>query len=299
MIPVPVAAMTLLLAPIVAAAATHFTLTSSPAVPRSIGRDTTACLDTLHASDSVSAVVTIRVRPQDPKTTLPPDFEGLFAQEIGSRLRGPRSLHLSVMVGWNQCSSGSPGCTGGVLTLGSQAYATAHSTGALSRIGVLDFSLTSALSDSLRTVLERIGQEKMSPPFFNGKDSIPLKISIGVQQHFDTVPPYRRLFRVNLPHYNLPFTGAEWPKDAKAPKYPSIAESRGVGDSVAVTFTVLADGTVPPESIEVLAGRYIEFIRAVFERLATARYLPARIGGCPVASRGFQSFAFKVPQRSR
>lgn len=293
MIPTRVAALALLLAPIVAGAATHFTSMSSPAAPRTVVRDTTNCLDTLHASDSVSAVVTMSVHPQDPKTKLPPDFEGLFVQEIGSRLKVQGSLPLGVMVGWNPCDV-SHDCVGGVLTFGSHAYATAHPTGELSRIGVIDFSLTPAFSDRVRTVLEGIGQEKMSPPFFDRKDSIPLKISIGVEQHFDTVPPHRRLFRVNLPHYDLPFTYAKWPKNAKGPKYPSIAETRGVGDSVAVTLTILANGTVAPQSVEVHSGRYIDFIRSVFDRLATARYLPAHVGGCPVATWGIQSFTFKT-----
>ncbi len=294
MIPTRVAALALLLGPIVAGAATHVTSTSSPDASRTVVRDTTGCLDTLHASDSVSAAVTISVRPQNPKTTLPPDFEGLFAQEISSRLKVPGSLLLGVMTGWNECYSASHRCEGGVLMLGSNAYATAHHTGELSRIGVIDFSLTPAFSDSVRRVLERIGQVKMSPPFFDRTDSIPLKISIGVEQHSDTVPPHRRLFRVNLPHYNLPFTFAEEPKNAKAPKYPSIAETRHVGDSVAVTFTILADGTVAPQSVEVQTGHYVDFIRSVFDWLAKARYLPAHMGGCPVASRAGQSFAFKM-----
>ena len=294
MIPTRVAALALFLAPIVAGAATHFTSTSSPVAPRTVVRDTTSCLDTLHASDSISVVVTMSVRPQDAKTTLPPDFEGLFVQEISSRLKAPRSLLLGVMVGWNQCDSAGHRCKDGVLTFGSTAYATAHPTGALSRIVVIDPSLTPAFADSVRAVLERIGQEKMSPSFFNKTDSIPLRISIGIEQHSDTIPSHRHLFRVALPHYNLPFTLADWPKDAKAPKYPSIAETRRVGDSVAVTFTVLADGTVDPRSVDVRAGYYFDFVQSVFDHLATARYLPAYVGGCRVATRAGQSFTFKM-----
>jgi hypothetical protein len=180
---------------------------------------------------------------------------------------------------------------------GTQAYATAHSTGALSRIRVLDYLLVPAFSERVRAVLETISEEKMSPPFLNREDSIALNIGIGVQWQADTVPAHRRLFRIKLPRYNLPFSPAGWPKDAKAPIYPSIAETRGVSDSVAVTFTVLADGTVPTQSIEVQAGHNIEIIRAVYERLSTAKYLPGHVGGCAVASRGLQSFMFKMPGR--
>lgn len=285
----------ILLAPIVAAADTRVTSQTSLAASRTAVPDTTGCLDTLHASDSVSGVVTMTVRPQDPKTKLPPDFEGLFAQEISSRLKVQGKLPLSVMLEWRPCSPNHD-CVGGVLVFGSHAYATAHQSGELSRIGVIDFSLTPSFSDSVRAVLERIGREKMSPPFFDGKDSIPLRISIGVEQNFDTVPPYRRLFRVNLPHYNLPFSYAQLPKNAKAPKYPPIAERRGVEDSVDVTLTILADGTVSLQSVDVNAGHYREFIQSVFDWFPTARYLPGHVGSCPVATWGRQTYTFKVPR---
>lgn len=287
----------ILLAPIVAGAATHFTSATLPATRETIAHDTTACLDTLHASDSISAVVTMSVRARDAKTTLPPDFEGLLVQEISSRLKAPRSLLLGVIAGWDQCdATGHHGCKGAVVTFGSNAYATAHPTGELSRIGVVDLSLTPTFADSVRAVLEKIGKEKMSPPFFDGRDSIPLRISIGVQQYPDTLQAHRPLFRISIPHYKLPFTFAEWPKNAKGPKYPSFAESRGVGDIIAVTFTILADGRVDPQSMDVQAGHYFDFVQSVFDHLAAVRYLPAHLGGCSVAMRGGQSFAFKVPR---
>jgi hypothetical protein len=234
------------------------------------------------------------VNPQDPKAKLPRDFEGLFVQEVSSRLKVQGKLALGVMLGWRPCSPNHD-CVGGVLAFGSHAYATAHPTGALSRISVIDFTMTPPFSESVRAVLEKIGQEKMSPPFLDTSDSIPLRISIGVEQNFDTVPPYRRLFRVNLPHYNLPFTYAKWPKNAKGPKYPLVAEGSGIEDSVDLTLTILADGTVSPQSVDVHAGHYREFVQAVFERLATARYLPARVGSCAVATWGRQTFMFKRP----
>jgi TonB family protein len=281
-----------MLAPILVGAATDFTQGHS-ADGRPAAQDTTGCLDTLRASDSVSAVVKMSVGPQDRKAKLPADFEGLFVQEFRSRLNVPKNLPLGVMVGWKPCDSVSHRCAGGVLMFGSHGYFIAHPTGTLSRIGVVDLSLTPAFSDSVRAVLERISQEKMSP-FLNSKDSIPLKISIGVEQHSDTVPTVRHLFRVTIPRYNLPFTYAAYPKDAKPPKYPSIAERRGVGDSVGVTFTVLHDGSVAPQSVDVQAGTYRDFMQSVFDRLATTRYVPANVGGCRVATWVRQNFVFNM-----
>lgn len=283
-----------LLAPLLVGAAAQFSSTYSPTPRPPLSRDTTECLDTLHAGDSLSGIVTMTVRPQDRKTVLPSDFEGLFVQEFRSRLKVPRNLPLSVMVGWRPCEPASGRCASGVLMLGSHAYVTAHPEGGLSRIAVVDMSLTPAFADSVRVVLERIGAENMSP-FFSRADSIPLEIAIRVELPSDSAPPGRHLLLIKIPHYKVPFTPAGGAKDPKKPKYPSIAERNRIGDSVAVTFTILPDGTVAPQSIDVHAGYYRNFTRSVLDNLVTTSYTPAHIGACPVASRVFQAFAFKVP----
>jgi hypothetical protein len=286
-------ALSVLSAPLIAAGAMRFSEPDRPQPASGVVRDTVGCLDTLHASDSVNAVIKMSVRPQERKTKLPPDFEGLFVQEFRSRLKVPSNLPLSVMRGWAPCDSASHKCVGGVLMLGSQAYATIHRDGAVSRILVIDLALTPALADTVRVVLLRMANEK-AVPFFNGPDSIPLDISIDVEQHPDTVPAWRHLFRTTIPHYGLQFTPAEWPKNAKGPKYPSIAERARVADSVTLTFAILSDGTVAPQSVDLQAGHYTDFIRSVFERMATMHYVPGRIGNCHVATWETQSFVFKI-----
>lgn len=213
-------------------------------------------------------------------------------QEFRSRLKVPSNLPLSVMQGWTPCDSVSRKCLGGVLMLGSQAYATAHPDGAVSRIMVIDLALTPALADTVRVVLLRMANDK-AVPFFNGPDSIPLDISIHVEDRPDTVPEWRHLFRATIPHYASQFTPAQVPKNTRGPKYPSIAELEQVTDSVALTFSILSDGTVAPQSVDLQAGHYKDFIHSVFERLATVRYTPARIGTCPVATWEKQSFVFR------
>ena len=287
-------ALSVLAAPLIAGGAVRFSEPdrAQPA-PRAV-RDTVGCLDTLHATDSVAAVIKMTVKPQDSKTRLPPDFDGLFVQEFRSRLKVPSNLPLSVVQGWAPCDSVRHTCAGGVLMLGSQAYATAHSDGAVSRIVVIDLALTPALADTVRIVLLRMANDK-AVPFFNGPDSIPLDISIHVEQHPDTVPVWRHLFRAKIPHYASQFSPAEWPKNARGPKYPSIAERSGVPDSIALTFSILSDGTVAPQSVDLRAAHYTDFVRAVFDRIATVRYVPGRIGSCPVATWEMQTFLFKIP----
>jgi len=287
------AGLSILIAPIIAAGTTQFAEHTSVVVRPNSGGDTVGCLDTLHVNDSLIAIVTMSVTPKDRKTKLPPDFEGLFVQEFRSHLKVPEHLPLSVVLGWSPCDSASHKCVGGALMLGSQAYATAHPGGTLTRIMTVDFALTPTLSDSVRSALQKLSDEK-SVPFFTQPDSIPLDISIHVEQHSDTVPRYRHLFRTKIPHYGSEFSEAAWPKNARGPKYPSIAERSGVSDSVVMTFTIMPDGTVAPQSVDVHSGRYIEFIRAVFDRMATMRYVPGRVGNCQVATWQTQTFVFKA-----
>jgi hypothetical protein len=287
-------ALSVLAAPMIAGGAVRFSELDRPQPASGALRDTVGCLDTLHATDSVTAVIKMTVKPQDSKTKLPPDFEGLFVQEFRSRLKVPSNLPLSVMEGWTPCDSAGHKCAGGVLMIGSQAYATAHRDGAVSRIAVVDFALTPALADTVRAVLQMMAKEK-AVPFFGGPDSIPLDISIHTEQRPDTVPAWRHLFRARIPHYASPYSSAEWPKNARGPKYPSIAERSLVQDSIALTFSILSDGTVAPQSVDLQAAHYTDFVRAVFDRIATMRYVPGRIGSCPVATWEAQTFLFKVP----
>jgi hypothetical protein len=164
-------------------------------------------MDTLHATDSVNALIKMSIKPQDPKGNLPKDFEGLFVQEFRSRLKLPARLPLSVMLGWAPCDTVAQTCDAGALMVGSQAYATAHSNGTLSRIDVVDVTLTPVFSDSIAALLGRMSEQK-AVPFFEAPDSIPLDISIAVEQNPDSVPVYRHLFRARIPRFGRQFN---WP----------------------------------------------------------------------------------------
>ena len=68
-------------------------------------------------------VIKMIVAPQDPKTTLPRDFESLFVQEFRSHFGIPGKLPLSVVMGTPPCDSLGSRCVGGILSLGAVAYA--------------------------------------------------------------------------------------------------------------------------------------------------------------------------------
>ncbi|HUQ98693.1 MAG TPA: TonB family protein [Gemmatimonadaceae bacterium] len=244
-------------------------------------------------SDSVKAVVKMSVRPLDPRAKVPADLEAFFVQEFRSRMNRPAVLALSVMSGWDPCDERANRCKSGVLMFGTRGYVTAHSTGKLSRVSMVDLSQTPAFVDSVKSALDAMTRD-LAGPNPGSHDSVPLRFAIELEQHADTVPANRKLFTISIPHYNLPLVLADYPKNARPPRYPNVAELRGVEGEVTVSFTVLENGSVAPESVDLEKAYYREFIQSVFTALATTRYLPARIGSCPVASWVKQSFQFRV-----
>jgi hypothetical protein len=272
----------------------------SPALASTAHRnkpDTITCLDTLRTSDSTTAVVKMSVNPQNKKTMLPKDFEGLVAQEFRSRFKLPPSLPLSVMRGWDSCDTTGvrQTCASGVLLIGITVYATAQSDGTLSNISAVDLSLTPEFSDSVLSVLLQMSKERLIP-FFTSPNSIPLEISIWPEGNADTVARERQLFRARIPRYRLQFKGAIWTSNRDLPKYPRNAEMSGVGDTLVLTYTILGNGTVAPTSIDLRSGHYRDFVKPVVTSLMNSTFEPASIGGCRVATWVTHQFMF-LPHR--
>jgi TonB family protein len=253
------------------------------------------CLDTLHVTDSISTIVKRSVTPQDPKDALPPDFEGLFAEEFRSHFKAPPKLPLSVVTGWQPCDSLSSRCAGGVLNVGVVAYVTAHASGELSDIQVVDIALTPDLAESVRAALDAMSEEEEVPPM-GRLDSLPLALQISPEDHPDTVPTIRHVFKAKAPHYDSPFSYATMPMAGIDARYPLKARLAGLEDSVTLAFTVESDGTIAPESIDLLSATYGDFVVSVVDALEKTRYHPARLGDCAVATRVKQRFMFRAPQ---
>jgi hypothetical protein len=253
----------------------------------------TGCLDTLPASDSVHAVVKLSLRALDTAITLPPDFEGLFAEDFRAHLNVPAMIPLSVVTGLEPCDSIGSRCVAGMLTLSATAYAIAHATGEITDVAIVDETLTPRVAASIRAAINGMARDRLAPPL-GGRDSATIVIEIGVEDQPDTVPPPRRLFRSVVPRYDAPFTYARMPSSGVDVRYPFTAGLAGIGDSVVVAFTVQADGTIAAESVDLLTASYRDFVGPVVEALAETRYHPAHLGDCAVASRLKQRFVFKA-----
>jgi len=257
-------------------------------------RDMAACLDTLHAADSISTVVKMSVESLDSAVALPSEFEGLLVDAFRRAFKAPHRLPLNVVMGTPPCDSLGRRCVGGELSVATVAYATAHNDGKLSDIAVIDASLTPALADSVASALEKVSKASMIPP--TGEvESIHLMMQIVPEENPDTVPALRRLLVTKVPHYEMPFRYATMPAAGVNPNYPFTARLAGVGDSVTLAFTVEPNGMIAAESMELVHARYRDFVSSVLQTLGNTRYHPAYLGDCPVATRMTQRFMFRTP----
>jgi hypothetical protein len=262
---------------------------------RRLHADSIGCLDTLHAADSITAIVKMSVAPQDTQVILPKNFEAMFVEGFRSRFRVPPKLPLSVVTGTEPCDSLGSRCAGGMLSVGVIAYVTAHGDGKLSDIDVVDVALTPGLADSVNSALRSMSKGELGPPT-GGAESIPVRLKIEPEENPDSVPSLRYVFRAKVPRYDTPFSFAAMPAAGVDAKYPFTARLAGAEDSVTLAFTVDLDGMIAPESLELVSAKYRDFVASVVEALGKTRYHPAHLGDCAVATRMRQRFLFKVPQ---
>jgi len=76
--------------------------------------------------------------------------------------------------------------------------------------------------------------------------------------------------------------------------YPIPLRLRRVSGEVWMEYVIREDGTVDPTTFQVLLSDHRQFTAAAIDAVRRARYLPARIGGKPVAARVHQRFTFRI-----
>src|SRR5437867_7017440 len=132
-------------------------------------------------------------------------------------------------------------------------------------------------------------------PFFVSPDTHPIEIWVDTEANPDSIPRARQLFRATMPRYATQFHYIDRPALSPEPKYPAKAIIAGVGDTLQVGFTVMADGRVAGQSVDVTRGRYWDFAREAIYALGKTVFRPARVGHCPVATWVTQKFIFESP----
>jgi TonB family protein len=288
-------ASTLLALAIVACATNPSSNRKASSAANAIRAESIGCLDTLKVSDTIQSIVKMTAASQDPKITLPANFESFFAQAFQSRFKPPPKLALSVVRGGEPCDSLGSRCAQGVLNIGAVAYVTVRANGSMGKADVVDETLTRDFADSIRATFDAMSKNR-DVPWLEHVDSIPLIVTLGPDDQPDTVPAARYIFRAKIPRYDMPFSSAMMPSAGIDATYPLRAAIAGIEDSVMLAFSVRADGTIAPESIDFVSGNYREFVVSAAEALSKTRYHPAHLGDCAVATRIRQRFVFKSPQ---
>jgi TonB family protein len=77
-------------------------------------------------------------------------------------------------------------------------------------------------------------------------------------------------------------------------RYPENLRIRNVSGEVWMDFVIREDGTPDPKSLRVLLSDHRDFAAAAVDAVRRAHFLPARIGGVPVATRVHQRFTFRI-----
>lgn len=83
----------------------------------------------------------------------------------------------------------------------------------------------------------------------------------------------------------------------RPPRYPFALERAGITGDVVAQFVVDTTGRVERVSVDIQRATHAEFARAVQERLAALRFVPARAGGRAVRQLVEQHFHFEVVRR--
>ena len=83
----------------------------------------------------------------------------------------------------------------------------------------------------------------------------------------------------------------------RPPRYPIALERAGIAGDVVAQFVVDTAGRVERASVDIQQATHAEFARAVQERLAALRFVPARARGHAVRQLVEQRFHFEVVRR--
>jgi periplasmic protein TonB len=83
----------------------------------------------------------------------------------------------------------------------------------------------------------------------------------------------------------------------RPPRYPFALERAGITGDVVAQFVVDTTGRVERASVDIQQATHAEFARAVQERLAALRFVPARARGHAVRQLVQQRFHFEVVRR--
>ena len=243
-----------------------------------------------HTPDSLTVVVTAQLTPFDPAQPVPASYPGLLLDEIVFRLQLPRPFVVST---WFQ-----PDSIGGQPNKDARAFAglfamvaiTLHEGSIKARLA--STSAVPAFDAALLRAVESVGADATIAPLPDSLRTKTLDLRLLIQTT-ETPGSSDALFRLRVPVARVSKPVSQRP-GTMALRYPDELRRQHVEGSVVVQFVVNEEGKPLGGSIRVLKATHLLFAQNVVEAVPRARYLPAEIGGCPVAVVVQQPFNFSL-----
>ncbi|HEY7566069.1 MAG TPA: TonB family protein [Gemmatimonadaceae bacterium] len=167
-------------------------------------------------------------------------------------------------------------------------------TGRLLRPRILVSSLSRRLDSAVvRAVTVASDSGGLLPLPEGSKDSVELRLTIGTSPMTDSLTVAGPLFRVRLPVFDQ--VTRPWSDNkSEFPRYPVGERQAGIEGKVHVELVIRSDGTADPQSILIQRATTMSFAQNVYEAILKAKFVPARVAGCPVPSLVTQPFEFTI-----
>jgi hypothetical protein len=270
--------------------------------------DSTRCDSIVFAArrDSIRAALYVGV--VTPTVESPADQRRVMSLAIGTGFVAPRPFRVSVFSGPAQMRTirrlGSDTSTALRAPSVTGIYRAFVKRGTeAAKVEVLRASLVpgfdSAAIDAIRSGIVLV--DVFQPPI--GVDSIQLEVTFGT----DSMPNSIKIVEAVFPR--MPVIDAVPRPDNPPPKTPTpyialdalLPLVRGGGEDstrrqdILLRFVVDRAGLPAMETIEVLRGNSMPYLRAALEALPLQRFTPARVNGCAVAQVMSYPFAFVSP----
>lgn len=263
--------------------------------------DRNSCVDTVSMEHAVPSIVYVEGAISDSVDRRAGSMADIFAQSVAQQLRlmlhtrGDTLAPGEPVITWRGIKSHIP--------LGVTAY---RKGGAKYELLTPHFdSLAAAMLLSASHAAEDASDGVLWPSDMPG-DSVKFGISFVLSQPgtMQIVDPDRTAF----PVFSVMFPPETPAKLASpsTPRYPTAVREAGVTGVVIVEFQIDSTGhTVPRTAKEIwnsgtkrptgeLLGYYNQLLHSVLDWVSTAKFEPARIGGCPVPQIVKQPFTFSI-----
>jgi TonB family protein len=237
------------------------------------------------------------LRAFDSEADLPLTHLFLAFNELAARIQFDGPLDLSVLGDDPPTAELEVPVVGSIATFAAHGlYAFHYSPGGqLGGPRVLVSSLSQRLDSAVvRAVIAASDSGGLLPLPADRKDSIELRLTIGMSPMADSLSIKGPLFRVRLPVFDQVTRPWSNQNAEDAPHYPVGERQAGVEGKVHVELVVRSDGTADPRSILIQRATTMSFAQNVYDAILKAKYVPARVAGCPVSALVTQPFEFTI-----